>query len=622
MILKRLGQGLLVLLVLETVTFFLIRLLPGHPFMGEKKLPEHVLQQLQTSYGLDQSSLVQYGRYWWNMLVHGDLGPSLVKEGISVADMIGQSFPVSLQLGVIGMVISILVGIPAGIVAALYKNRWMDWWVMLVSMAGICIPAFVVAPLLGVALGMHVPGLSVAGWDSPGCVVLPALTLGLVNAAYLARLTRGGMLEVLGQDFIRTARAKGAGPFRTVWKHALRGGLIPALSYLGPALCRHDYRLLCSGDLLPGSRHGPAFRERHHGPGLFPDPGACPVLRHPDRRGQPGRGPGADGRQPQIEGGVMKNREWNSMEEQGSSLWRDAFLRLSRNRAAMFSLLALALIVAACFLGPLLPWLPHPNVQDLSRIAESPSWQYWFGTDQLGRDLLARVLYGGRISLLVGVVATGVSLVIGVTYGLVSGYAGGRLDALMMRLVDVLFALPFIVLVIIFSLSVEEPAQQLTQWVSGVTGWSVEMVSPMTGLIPLFIAIGALGWLTLARIVRTQTLELKGQEFVEAARSLGIGHMKILFRHIAPNLFGSVIVYTTLAVPGIMLLEAVLSFLGLGVKAPNSSWGTLIKEGADRMEVSPELLLFPALLFSATLLALNFLGDGLRDALDPKSSKD
>lgn len=306
----------------------------------------------------------------------------------------------------------------------------------------------------------------------------------------------------------------------------------------------------------------------------------------------------------------MKNREWNSMEEQGSSLWRDAFLRLSRNRAAMFSLLALALIVAACFLGPLLPWLPHPNVQDLSRIAESPSWQYWFGTDQLGRDLLARVLYGGRISLLVGVVATGVSLVIGVTYGLVSGYAGGRLDALMMRLVDVLFALPFIVLVIIFSLSVEEPAQQLTQWVSGVTGWSVEMVSPMTGLIPLFIAIGALGWLTLARIVRTQTLELKGQEFVEAARSLGIGHMKILFRHIAPNLFGSVIVYTTLAVPGIMLLEAVLSFLGLGVKAPNSSWGTLIKEGADRMEVSPELLLFPALLFSATLLALNFLGDG------------
>lgn len=170
----------------------------------------------------------------------------------------------------------------------------------------------------------------------------------------------------------------------------------------------------------------------------------------------------------------MRKRGWNRTEEQGSSLWKDAFLRLSRNRAAMFSLLALALIAAACFLGPLLPWLPHPNVQDLSRIAESPSWDHWFGTDQLGRDLLARVLYGGRISLLVGVVATGVSLVIGVAYGLVSGYAGGRLDALMMRLVDVLFALPFIVLVIIFSLSVEEPARRLTQWVSSMTGWSVE----------------------------------------------------------------------------------------------------------------------------------------------------
>lgn len=235
LIFKRLGQGVLVLFVLETLTFFLIRLLPGHPFMGEKKLPDHVLLQLQSSYGLDQSSLVQYLRYWWNMLMNGDLGPSLVKEGISVADMIAQSFPVSVQLGVVGMVISILVGIPAGILAALYRNKWIDWWVMLVSMIGICIPAFVVAPLLGVGLGMRVPGLSVAGWDSPGCMVLPALTLGLVNAAYLARLTRGGMLEVLGQDFIRTARAKGASAVRVVWKHALRGGLIPAISYLGPA---------------------------------------------------------------------------------------------------------------------------------------------------------------------------------------------------------------------------------------------------------------------------------------------------------------------------------------------------------------------------------------------------
>ncbi|MEG0427462.1 MAG: ABC transporter permease [Akkermansia sp.] len=316
------------------------------------------------------------------------------------------------------------------------------------------------------------------------------------------------------------------------------------------------------------------------------------------------------------------HQQTSSQAEKGTSLWRDALLRLTRNKAALISLTALLIIALACFMGPLIPTLPNPNNQELSLISEGVSLNHWFGTDQLGRDLFARVLYGGRISLLVGIVATGVSLIIGVIYGLISGYAGGKIDALMMRSVDILFALPFIVLIIIFSLTIQEPSDRLTAWVINTTGWSTESVAPITGLIPLFIAIGALGWLTLARIVRTQTIELKNQEFVEAARSLGLSHTKILLFHIAPNLLGPVIIYTTLAVPGIMLLEAVLSFLGLGVKAPNSSWGTLIKEGADRMEITPELLLFPAILFSITLLALNFLGDGLRDALDPKSSKD
>ena len=308
--------------------------------------------------------------------------------------------------------------------------------------------------------------------------------------------------------------------------------------------------------------------------------------------------------------------------ELGRSLWRDAMARLLRNRAAVAALVALGLIGMSCFLGPFLPWCPNPNAQNLSRIAEGVSAEHWFGTDQLGRDLLARVLYGGRISLLVGVVSTAVSLCIGSVYGLISGYAGGRVDAVMMRTVDVLFALPFIVLVIIFSLAIEEPSARLCAWLTESTGLPIEMVEPITGLVPLFIAIGALGWLTLARIVRTQTVELKNREFVEAARSLGLGHVRILFCHIAPNLLGPVIVYTTLTVPGAMLLEAVLSFLGLGVRAPNSSWGTLIKEGADRMEITPELLFFPSLFFFLTLLSLNFLGDGLRDALDPGSSPD
>lgn len=308
--------------------------------------------------------------------------------------------------------------------------------------------------------------------------------------------------------------------------------------------------------------------------------------------------------------------------EKGNSLWQDAIRRLSRNRAAMLSLIFLLFMALACFVLPLFPCIANPNTTDLNNIAGPCCAEHLFGTDQLGRDLLARVLYGGRISLLVGLVATVVALVIGLVYGLISGYVGGRTDALMMRTVDVLFALPFIVLVIVFSLSIEEPSRQLTATIIDITGWRREAVAPILGLVPLFIAIGALGWLTLARIVRTQTLEIKSQEYIMAAQSLGLGHLNILFRHIAPNLLGTVVVYTTLAVPGIMLTESTLSFIGLGVKAPNSSWGTLIKEGADRMEVSPELLFFPAAFFCLTLLALNFLGDGLRDAIDPKSAKD
>ena len=235
LLLKRLGQGCLVIFVLQTITFFLVRLLPGNPFLGERKLPEHVMAQLNALYGLDQSALVQYFNYWKGIVCGGDFGPSLVREGVQVADIIAPAFPVSLWLGVLGMGIAIIVGIPAGMMAAYWRNRWPDALFMLLAMAGICIPAFVIAPLFGLTLGMHVPGLSVAGWDNPLCAVLPALTLGLINAAYIARLTRGGMVEVLSADFIRTARAKGVRAGRLLFVHALRSGLLPAVSYLGPA---------------------------------------------------------------------------------------------------------------------------------------------------------------------------------------------------------------------------------------------------------------------------------------------------------------------------------------------------------------------------------------------------
>ena len=282
---------------------------------------------------------------------------------------------------------------------------------------------------------------------------------------------------------------------------------------------------------------------------------------------------------------------------EGASLWRDAWIRLRANRLATLSLFFFIFISILTIIGPEIISISYES-QDLDNTFAPPGSTHLFGTDNLGRDLFARVLHGGRISLAVGFLATAVSLVIGVAYGMTSGYLGGKPDALMMRIVDILYSLPFTIFVILL------------------------MVLFGRNFVLLFIAIGAGEWLTMARITRGQTLGLKKAEFIEAARALGYSHSRILFRHILPNLIGPVIVYATLTVPAVMLLEAVLSFLGLGVQAPMSSWGSLIKEGSEKMDIAPWLIFFPGLFFSLTLLALNFLGDGLRDALDPKSAKD
>jgi oligopeptide transport system permease protein len=354
----------------------------------------------------------------------------------------------------------------------------------------------------------------------------------------------------------------------------------------------------------------------------------------------------------------------------GSSLWSDAWFRLKKNHLALFGLGFFLFMTCICLLGPFftgyryedtdLPLKASPpldkiisrveqlknggikkeslalsNIEDefldlptaerkaivaklangeqytngsaatvipggmAEKITYEPSPErHLFGTDPLGRDLLTRVLVGGRISLAVGFAATLVSVVIGVIWGATAGFVGGKLDNLMMRTVDILYALPFTVIVILL------------------------MVLFGRNFILLFVAIGAVEWLTMARIVRGQIISLKHQEFVEAAVSLGLSGPRILFRHLIPNVASSIIVYATLTVPNVMLLEAVLSFLGLGVPPPMSSWGVLIDEGSRAIETSPWLLWIPAAFFSLTLFSLNFLGDGLRDALDPKSAKD
>jgi oligopeptide transport system permease protein len=308
-----------------------------------------------------------------------------------------------------------------------------------------------------------------------------------------------------------------------------------------------------------------------------------------------------------------------SVEDRPHSPWRDAWLRLRRNRLAVASGLFVVTLALICLLLP--PFLPYEyDTGDFAVQFQSPSLQHPFGTDEHGRDLLVRTLVGGRISLMVGLVASLVALGIGVSYGAVAGYLGGRLDALLMRIVDILYALPFTIFVILIMVFLKEPMNELDSWLRRFPPLSdLQGIGKILGL---FAAIGAVEWLTMARIVRGQVLTIKRLEYVEAARTLGFGHTRIIFRHIVPNVLGPVVVFTTLTIPAVIMLESFLSFLGLGVDAPLSSWGTLIKDGADKMENYPWLLIFPGLLFASTLLALNLLGDGLRDALDVRAAKD
>ena len=318
------------------------------------------------------------------------------------------------------------------------------------------------------------------------------------------------------------------------------------------------------------------------------------------------------------EANLQRQREADEAAELvvGSSLWRDAWRRLLKNKLAVFGLIVVAVIVVASVLGPAIIQRATGYAYDVipkeSRLNKSfapfrsPegrfSWTHPMGTDNAGRDILARVLSGGQISLMVALIATLVSLVIGVSYGAIAGYVGGRIDDVMMRVVDVLYSLPYVIIVIVLLalLPAKTPTGQLAE---------------------LFFALGAVSWLTMARIVRGQVMSLRNQDFVLAARATGVSTPRIIFRHLVPNALGPVIVYATLTIPSVMLSEAFLSFLGLGVRTPRVSWGSLAAEGAQTLAIFPWQLIFPGVTMALMLLSLNFLGDGLRDALDPQMRK-
>lgn len=310
----------------------------------------------------------------------------------------------------------------------------------------------------------------------------------------------------------------------------------------------------------------------------------------------------------------------------GASLWRDAWKRLLRNKLAVFGMCVLAFMVVAVIIGPpIIKWATGytydliPTDNDLVR-SMTPTLSHLMGTDDAGRDILARVLQGGRISLMVGIISTTVSLIIGVSYGATAGYLGGRIDNVMMRIVDILYSIPYILIVIVLLSVFGGPSTpEWIKWLSNLFGGAGNQ--GLSQIFLLFFALGLVSWLTMARVVRGQILSLKNQEFVMAAKATGVSTPAIIFRHLVPNALGPVIIYATLTVPSVMLTEAFLSFLGLGVQAPFASWGSLAADGIKNIAIFPWQLIFPGLTMALTLFSLNFLGDGLRDALDPQTRK-
>ncbi|MGE0431005.1 MAG: ABC transporter permease subunit [Planctomycetota bacterium] len=880
-VVRRLLGSLVVMWIIITASFLLVRAVPGNPFAKDRQASDSSMRDQLARYHLDKPILpvyvmptdeavaerralpitwskdegppsevaigslrimvnpLEWGRTQYvsylGGLLGGDFGKSFQQERSVGEILFGDAVRFSVLLGCCALVVALLIGIPAGLIAGLRQNRWQDYTAMGGAMIGVSIPNFVLGPLLIIIFALNLRWFHAGGYQGITDLVLPALALGLYFAAYIARLARAGTLEVVRQDYIRTARAKGLPERLVLLRHTLKGAMLPVVSYLGPAFAAmltgsvvvervfslpgvgtyfvnaalsRDYNLVLGTVILysmllvalnvvvdvlytfldPRVRYDKAANtpplkiRRTLGivlgiavvlgtVGTVPAfwLGAVALLAIAllgfvimqfgvplrlacwlgvmtllgvvfSTTGVPFGGALWIALVPVVWwllGKVLPAPPEIAGLEKGTSLWRDAGRRLLKNRAAMagaFVLLVMATV--ALDAGSLTRYVTHftynethntgvqirpPGArsvptdftrflpiadhgfeavdtnrdgridaselsaavsrlefarhdsdhngqlseaefnaaphgvlgmiatharQDLDgngslSLDETLDWTEIFpsrdaatlirrydthgaegstepdgrlspdefpglpepelhllGTDANGRDLFTRLVWGGRISLMVGIAATLVSFLIGVTWGAVAGFIGGRLDSVMMRFVDVMYGLPFMFLVILLM---------------SVFGQD---------LLLIFLALGAVQWLTMSRIVRGQVISLKQREFVLAAESIGVSKLTIIFRHLVPNALGPIIVYSTLLVPAVMLEEAFLSFLGLGVAPPDASWGSLANEGRSSLDTRPWLILWPGIALAITLLSFNFLGDGLRDALDPQMKKD
>jgi peptide/nickel transport system permease protein len=560
----RLGQTLIVLAVMSFLFYALIGLMPGDPIdlmvQADPNLTPADAQRLKALYGLDRPIHLRYWA-WLQAALGGDLGYSRIHTRPVMEVLLPRLGNTLVLLGA-SLAAAVVIAVPLGIYAALRQHRAADHLINLLCFAGISIPPFWLALMLIILFAVILGWLPASGIGTVGDggladrlrhLVLPVATLTVASVGGYIRFLRAAVIETMRLDFIRTARAKGASQRQVVLGHALRNALIRLQPGADRAVVRD----------LDDAGWEPARRPRR-------------VLARPaDRLPMSAAAAPPLGDRPRSITALV---------------WR----RFLAHRFALASEDMLGLDATA--------------VDLFSRFA-APSAGHPLGTDELGRDLLLRLLYGGRVSLFVGLLAALIAALIGTLVGLVAGYHGGRLDALLMRLTDGVIALPLLPLLIVLA------AVDLSK-----LGLPADLVqSENVSLYRIILIIALVGWTTVARLVRNVALSLKEREFVLAATALGAGHLRIMTVHILPNLVSPIIVATTLSVGNVILFESVLSFLGLGIQPPIASWGNMLTGAQELIWEAPALAFYPGILIFVTVIAFNFLGDGLQDALDPKA---